>query len=445
MHRTPSERGSIPLALLAVIIVAGLASTVLVRVVAEDRSTRFDRNYTVAFHAADAAVEEAYFALNNEQFATGALSVTDSGDANGVPYTWTATRPTATATNWTVLATGTGSDGTTREVRADIAEQPLFEVGAVSMVSTAFNGNNGANSYNSATGAPSHCTWTKANHKPAAGANVSRCTSGKGLIGSNGDMELGNNSYADGVFVFDWAEVTKQYPDRCKMGNIAGKGPLCALPENGGVRRNIDDRQTFDTEMQAMEDALLDSGAGTNCGTGASMPSWTASTDGTPLGGGVYEMSLAPGVYCFARLDFDATTVLPAAVTPDAPLEIVVRDSIEFAGQIDVNCASCNSTNATSPLARPAARRLDIRLPGGDIAAHPSDLPAVNVRKQTHFGGTILAPNATCNAPNGGVDIYGSMVCRDIGNAGNWAFHYDEDLANGATTGKFAVLRWTEQ
>lgn len=450
MRSITSERGSIPLALLAVIVVAGLAATVLARTVAEDRSARFDRNYTVALHAADAGIEEAYFSLNNQLFATNATSIPPtSGSANGVPYEWTATRPDATSTSWTVTSESEAPDGTTRVLQATIAEEPLFDIAAFSMVSTSFNGNNGANSYDSALVTPGSC-WTPGGHKPSGGAVTSPCTTGKGFVGSNGDLELGNNSYADGTFLFDWATPSKQYPNRCTQSNDPN-GPLCTPP----LRRNIDEPRRFDDELDDMEDVLDSTSAGIGCGTGASMPEWKTSTDGVDLGGGVYRMDLSPGVYCFAKLNFDKNTVLPSGVTAAAPLNIYVRDQVQVGGSLSVNCGGpgtsfplCNDTNNSHPLDRPAARRLDIRLFGGDIPSagpsHPAQ-PGVKIRNQAHFAGTILAPNATCDSAGGGPDIYGSVICRDIGNAGNWGFHFDEDLSNGATTGRFAVQQWTEQ
>ena len=73
--RGGSEQGSMPMALLAAIVVAGIVTVLTARTVAGERATRFDRSFTESFHTADAGVQEAVFRLNAgvyENMAVGA-------------------------------------------------------------------------------------------------------------------------------------------------------------------------------------------------------------------------------------------------------------------------------------------------------------------------------------------------------------------------------------
>ena len=47
------------------------------------------------------------------------------------------------------------------------------------------------------------------------------------------------------------------------------------------------------------------------------------------------------------------------------------------------------------------------------------------------MGAAIWAPYADCggNPSNAQSDIWGSAVCRTIGNQGGWQFHYDDALS----------------
>lgn len=112
--RASDERGSMPLAMLAVVVVGGLTATVFASVVQGQRTTRFDRDFTGAVHVAETGAQEGLFRIAAGRVAPSATPAPVAGSVGGAPYSWTACPLSAadacqsTATGrWRVRSTGT--------------------------------------------------------------------------------------------------------------------------------------------------------------------------------------------------------------------------------------------------------------------------------------------------------------------------------------------------
>lgn len=411
------ERGSVPLALLVVIIMAGLTSVVMSRAVAEQRSTRFDNEYTTAIHAAEAGLEEAAFAINNHLAVTGYAEGT--GAINGYDYTWWAQQQPDES--WVVGSRGTGPDGVTRTVGVDLTDRPIFDLSLATHMGINFAGSNRADSYNSAT------------QRRCSPPSSVGCF---GIIASNGDINLGSasstNNYADRVRVHDWANPDNTGDGRCQPATSS----FCQPPH----RQNIDEPLDIHAHVPLVED-MLDA-----CG-GVFAP-WRASDHG-----GVLRRSTIPMVTgfdghddidefgCVSELTFDEDTTVPD------DLVLVVRDRTKIDGRVKVNCAACGSTFPASPN-MPVARRLQILTLAADTGASGSNvLAAVQIRQHAKLAAGVYAPYASCGnqQSNAQVEIYGSLICDSVLNQGGWSFHYDEALVDSIRTGEYFVDRWREE
>lgn len=427
-HEQNGERGSIPLALLVVIIMGGLLAAIMTRTIAETGATRFDNEYSTALHAAEIGIDDAVYRLNNQLIVT--TSATETGSVDGYDYTWQATRQPDRS--WRVRSTSTGPNDVSRSIEVRVADQPLFNLSLATHLGINFAGGNSADSYNSV--AQTRCSTT---------ANPN-CF---GIIASNGNVNIGSSgsaNYADRVHIHDMANPNNNGPDRCPTSIY------CAPP----FRRNFDDPLDIRADVPLVERMLA------SCTT---FGAWTASAPAhprvsTPTGtASVLQASALPQgtvsvngadrtVLCASTLTFDMNTTVPSTLTPATGHLIVVRDSVVVNGGVRINCGSCGGSFPASPN-MPKARLLQIFTLAQDRPISGNNIAlAIQVRQQARIGAAIYAPDASCGnqQSNAQVEIYGSLVCAVVLNQGGWSFHYDEDLANGITTGQYFVARWSE-
>ncbi len=175
-----SERGSLPLALLVGIIVAGLIVVLVARTASSQRQVQFDQSYHGALPVADTAAEIAKFRLNNEmlltsaddgkeyepaEFPPGHRTEDETQEIDGRSFTWSMLREPG---HWEVDATSIDTRGrsdVTRRVVVELRDQPLLSIAAFADIAFQMSGANTADSYSSTT-----ADW---------------CT-GRGYVASNG-------------------------------------------------------------------------------------------------------------------------------------------------------------------------------------------------------------------------------------------------------------------
>jgi hypothetical protein len=182
-RRPVGDSGSMLVAMSAILVTTGIMGVVMSLMLVGQEATRFDQQYTQSIQGADAGVQDALFQVNQLPSDSTATSLASNGPVliDGVEYTWTATRANADSLVWTVDSTGAGQFGereVDRTVRAEIAQNPLFNMAAFADSSINFNGNNAATSY------------------PELG---------QGQVGTNGTLTLlGSSTTVDSVTLYDW-------------------------------------------------------------------------------------------------------------------------------------------------------------------------------------------------------------------------------------------------
>ncbi|MEX2503370.1 MAG: hypothetical protein WD378_00885 [Egicoccus sp.] len=446
MRLDRTEEGSLTVALLVSIVVAGIIVVLTSTILQSHRTVRFDRSFTQAVQVADAGVQDAYHRL-----ATGQLTLAVGGSAGpfttalgGDEATWQITR--TDARTYEVVSGGTmGADGVARTVVAALEEESLFFPGAFGDRLVAMNGTSTSiDSYESRTAScgsnvdPAKC-WGYPWDTPAG--------TGKGALGTNEDFNFAGNVNVLRAILYDWRDnppaegtVTATNP-----GGSRCSGNPCTVD----VLRMEDERLEYgsDPEMQFIVDKLADcaghelpaSVLGSKHVTATLEPQNPdpAANQGTPADPGW------DNYWCADSLQINGDVDLVGA-SPETPVVIFLRESYKQNGHTDVNCPQCDSLNMNEVSnvrsIRPQADALQI------YVLSEAPVAGANVLIDTHavFAGVVYAPRAGCGSSgNAGVHVYGAMICRRIDNVGNWAFHYDEALSD-AGRGAFTVGTWRE-
>ena len=489
MTANPSnrERGSLPLALLVVIIVAGLVVVLVSRTVATQTQARFDQGFHASLPTADAGVNLAKSWLNDENvllevdedscdtseldgtspfefaprdFPVGCKTIEYDQDIAGSDYVFTLER--LSQHEWEADSTGEDArSGIERRVIGTISERPLVETALFADTFINFSGNNFADSYNS-----SDEEW---------------CT-GNGFIATNGDLDLSGvaggpchddpdqNRTIDQGFLHDVAgypieNATEEYPggDRCVHDGGGGGANCRDVSTEGPPAKDYPAPALFDQPLElTLEHKMEFIGHAIDACKDLGEPMGTYKTseqmeDGVGvLRRGTFDPSGAstepfefPGdldgeYHCFDELVFDVDTRIDA--DGDDPVIIVVNNAVKIEGggkgaASHVGCyvspgnTRCVSDPDDPNVSSPEAARLWVFVaPPGEVA----------MGNHSAFAGIIWGPGAECDG-GAQADIFGSIICGSLPeNLGSWQFHYDDMLAE-VSSGEFYTSAWREE
>ena len=465
-----SSDGSLPLALLVAIIVAGVVVVLVARTISVQQQVQYDQSFHGVLPAADAGAQVSQFQLNSEmqlesagndgftagpkdaeEFEVGEQTEEQTRELDGRTFTWFMTRREGF---WEVDSTSTdprGRNDVSRRVLVELRDQPIVPLAAFADVMFNLSGNNSADSYNSETG-----DWCTGNG--FVGSNeVVRFQSG-GNQGDCQDFHLPNTTSrtVDGVMLYDWEDnpasddtVTNELPggDRCGQGGAGGDSvndpdhdnckELTGTfdPDYSGPPDQVypraqteDERQDLTSPLGVdfMEQAfdLCEDGLG----DGEELEDFRA--DELPSTGNVAELSPAPqsapsmseidfhldrgNFTCYEDAYFNRDTRVLAS--QEDPVIMFVRGELIFRkpgghGGLGSQGQSVhvNCENGCEPLVdAPEAGRLWIFVDGGG---------PLQVRSQSAIAGVFWAPTAVCEgAPSEShADIFGSLICAAKG------------------------------
>jgi hypothetical protein len=441
--RDPS--GSIPLALLASIVTAGLAVVLVASVLQSQQTVRFDRGFTNAVHAAEVGVEEAYHGISSGALTLniGEASPPRTTTIDGNDVVWEAER--LSARSYEVRATGI-VEGVSRTVVSTVEQESLFFPGAFGDQLVALNGNSSlVDSYESAT---TNCSGN-ADPTKCWGTDPDFGT-GNGAIGTNGTFDFAGTDQVRRAILYDWAAnpgtgVTEQNPggSRCQEGGSKLCVPEVLRLQDDPLEYGSDDDVAFMSERLAdcegREMDVLQLGSKGNQKHPTELPPQSTAPEdnvGDPT------RPSWDNYYCADRLEIYGDVTFPDA-TPQTPAVIFVRDAVVIQNGLTVNCDGCKRSGGDNywRAVRPPGSSLQV------YVATENDAGAadVSIAANSLFAGVIYAPRASCGAPGGAAaDIYGSVVCRRLDNVGNWQFHFDEVLADLGRD-YYSVASWREE
>lgn len=456
-----AEDGSLVMALLVAIIVAGLITVIVAVVVSGHRSTRFDESYTGAIHIAEGGIEEVQYKLNTGQISGPVGTVVEGeGELRGEPYEWVAEK--IEEHRWEVVSEGGDPDNVVRTLVAHIEDQPLFDIAAFSDNLVNFTGANNADSYTSDPNVADSEAWCRGQGRVGSNDELDFSGGAEGQAAcdyyDDNGVELGNVT-VDGVDLYAWGEDGNDDPSRCVHNT--GTPNNCESGDASDPWRfdTHDERVEFDDDVEWMEDILEECRANGVMRGDVLSSDWEGGeippaddTTGVPRD---QEDPDSPYVYCAESLRFDVDTTLTSDASAENPVVFAVEEWIEVrraSGQgsgggnrLAVNCDGCSDGGFDPTDFRPEAGALQLYTPASDGTSPDSD-DVVGVRQHSRVAAAILAPRATCGGVgNAGVHIFGSMICRDIRNAGGWQFHFDEALSDAVRTGVYRVTWWTEE
>lgn len=449
------EEGSLPLALLAAIIVAGMIGALMVRMVGSEGAVRFDRDFAESLQVADVGVNRALFALNEDATIPGAASP-GTATVDGITYEWWGDE--VAPRRWDVISVATTPGGVSRRVEARIEERSLFFPGAFGDRLVALQGTSTeVDSYNSAVACPvgvkeDTCGWGTS---PDFGTQ-------NGSIGTNDVLKFNGNVpiREQGAFLYDYLEnpptpstITTNDPfgDRCDVsGNTTVN--LCTETYVRAVDEKLDLASQANT---AFIREKFESGGG--CADPTSdryvmkhENKHLKPYKGATAAGGIPDptSSSFDNYYCKESWDITEDVRLHTDATPQTPVVVFVRDYFKITQpNVSVACFSADGTkrcdaktveDASERTVRPPAARLQIYVLG--------ESNNVSLKSNSMFAGVIYAPLSKCggDSTGAGTDIYGSVMCGEMQNIGNWRFHYDDALGLYGS-GVYNVAFWYEE
>lgn len=507
MARIRREDGSVVLALLAVLIIGGMVTALLVRTGGGQRAARFDRDFQKVVHHADAGVQQALFMLEADVELDGKqLSEWDPGHSANAPTLtidgnetdWHIER--VNARTWQVTSTSE-LNGADRTVVATIEERRKFFASAFAHLLAEFNNQNFADTYKSNDGPSPYGENTKYWPRPGL----------LGIVGSNTEVKFGgSSSEVDGVQLWDFGEGDTVAARCTGSGNTKiGLTSTVARDLNGGVTNpDYDPPELKACEADAFvrpEDSLLGPysstfeksrefvpdndelreflGTGTagdhnTCGprpypnfdnqdrAGATDRNTTvldpvtssnaAALEATRFDVGARDLDgdgqfNSPGerFYCFDDMTFGRNTSLGSSADVDTPVVIYASGTVHVKGpgggtERLVNCVHCEGSPRYGTSTTTKPPPVAAALQVYLVEVD-GDTPSFQMDSHSKFGGTAYGPHATCgNNGSAQAEVYGSLICDTINNVGGWKFHYDDALTL-IGSGDFEIATWREE
>jgi hypothetical protein len=409
---TRSERGSLPVAMLAVLVVGSLVTVLVGTVVVGERQTRFDQGFEQSLQVAETGLERMIHLVASGQ-RTDDFSLVETAVAGG-RYRGVADR---TRRDWYLEATGTAPDGTSRTVSVTVAVESLFGVAAYGRTQVALRGSNSADSYASGTfsdlgvftliaGGSDICRSDGTTADPFNSAHSSgtrMCTAtGNGVVATNEELFL-LGGVINGV---DRAEV--HYAKEKVADPLPGATGFCS-----GVTETCTSPKLayFREPIELAPDPVVPPADLTNQGSFA----------GTVL---------PAGRQLYTNVTLDTNTVIEG--TPENPTVLYLTGTLTIPNQAVVNFRQTLD-----------ARWVPKPTPGLLIFSAGVG-PALRFGNHASFAGAVYAPRATFSGGAAG-NVYGSMVTGSVSTQGSWNFHYDDALGEVDTEARRVIRGWAER
>lgn len=410
MRAVGCERGSLPVAMLAILVVGSLVTLLVGTVVVGERQTRFDQGFEQSLQVAEIGLERMIRLIESRERAEG-FSL-DETEVAGGRYRAVAER---SGSDWKLTATGTAPDGTSRTVTVTLTLGSLFGVAAYGRTLVELRGTNSADSYRSGTlratglfsllsGGSTICRRLLAANpfesSDTAGTRMCNPT-GNGVVATNGELYM-RGGVIDEV---DRAEV-----------HYARESVAVPLPDAtgfcGGVTATCESSKLsyFRRPIELKPDPVVPPADLTNRG------SFTGST-------------LPAGRQLYTNMTLDRNTVVEG--TPQDPTVVYLTGTLTVPNGEVVNFESVNGTWTPKPAP-------------GLLIFSAGVGPALRFGNHASFAGAIYAPRAAFSGGAAG-NIYGSVVTGSISTQGSWNFHYDDALGDVKTEARHVVSDWAER
>lgn len=416
--RLGEERGSLPLALLAMLIVGSVISVTTATVITGQQQSRFDQGFEQSLPIAEVGLDR-MVSLVESRAMTESFTM-PSTPAGGGTYAGQAVRSDGT---WAITSTGTAADGTQRMVQATVANASVFDQAAFGLHGANLGGGNRADSYRSGTWSGPIFTRlenlglvcdARDRPDPLSGDRIcpARAT-GNGVISTNGVLKLNGTATFGAV---DGAEI--HYASEVVADPLPGAtgrcdGPLtcdgynqprdATLPVADGNRKLEYFRERVDPPPVTLPSSPVGEFDGAN-------------------------KTLGPGTYVFTNATLYSTTTFTG--TPENPVVIYLTGTLRVSKQQDINFDIMNAVFGP----RPSPSLLIFSATAGT---------AFDLSNQVRISAALYGPNGSF-AGGAQSQLFGAVVANSINNNGGWKFHYDEALREVTTGGVPRASGWVE-
>jgi type II secretory pathway pseudopilin PulG len=405
-----SERGSLPVVMLAILIVGSLATVLVGTMFVGQRQTRFDQSFEQSLQIAESGLDRMIQQIESKQQTTD-FDVPETSVIGG-RYSGTADR---TGREWLLTSIGTATDQTSRTVTLTIRLESVFGVAAYGRTQVGLRGTNSADSYRSGTFAGPGVF-----HLLAGGSNIClglapadpflssdsaarMCTpTGHGVVATNGELFL-RGGVIDTV---DRAEI--HYAREKVTEPLAGASGFCS-----GVAATCASSKLayFVDPIELEPDPVTPPADLTNRG------SFSGSNS-----------VLRAGRQLYTNMTLDSSTVVQG--TPENPSIVYLTGTLNVPNGAVVNFENVGGRWVPKPAP-------GLLVFSGGVG------PALRFGNHASFAGAVYAPRATFSGGAAG-NVYGSMVTGSVDTQGAWNFHYDEALGDVDTEARHVRSGWAE-
>jgi hypothetical protein len=402
------EHGSIPLVLLATIVIGGLVAVLFADVRMGQQTARNDRDFNQAIQIADAGLQSSFTflaGLEYDEDAPGYVTLPAVGEdigcaeegeesvgvvapctseLNGGVYEWEARR--VQREMWQVRSVGSFR-GSTRNIEAMVGTRALFPMAAFGDRLARMKGGSLADSYDGTS-------WD----------------TGVGRVGSNHRIVLEGNATVDWVVRYGDATYNG--------GGFTEEGIETVADE--AFFPNVAEREYAEGGVCYEQETHPYVGSQTN-----------------PLVRGE--------TYCFSDVRFPRSSAgIPGTYfltdPVEGPTDEPVRIYIAPSGNLTIEGGGGNAARVNIyPSSMPDAHALQIFLASGEVSLSNHSAIAAGI-----YAPTSVCKGAESDPSTAQATIYGSIICRNLISEGGWGFHYDERLES-VTDEDFDVRGWREE
>ena len=395
MRVVRSERGSLPIVMLAILITASLATVLVGTMFVGQTQTRFDQSFEQSLQIAETGLDRMAFLVESKQ-RTDDFSVPETAVPAGGRYSGEAVR---TGRDWRLTATGTAADGTSRTVGLTIRMVSVFGVAAFGRTEMGLRGSNSADSFRSGAFNEVGGFTRIVGGSTICGLEMCMQT-GKGVVATNEELFLRGQviDEVDRVEIH-YAREEVENPLPGATGYCAGVSEVCASSKLFYYADPIE----LDPDPVVPPADLVNRGSF----TGSVLPA---------------------GRQLSTNMTLDTNTVVQG--TPDNPSVIYLTGTLTIPNHATVNFETVGGVLQPKPAP-------------GLLIFSAGVGPALSFGNHAAFAGAVYAPRATFSGGAQG-NVYGSMVTGSVSTQGGWAFHYDEALGDVETEAARVRSGWTE-
>jgi hypothetical protein len=419
------DRGSILLALLAILVLTSVVSVGLATVVEGQSQTRHDDAFAQALTGAETGLDTMVARIKAAPAVNSQATITGTNTSTGATY-----RTTASDVNgvWSLDSVGTAKtprSTITREVQETVAVKGLYGVPLFGSSALTLGSGSGVNEYDS--GANGGATTTTCSQLPDTGilglVATTMCTptiASTGPAATNGGLTMVGTDLAKFSEVDVDNAATTGYADPDATGTCIGDATSCAS-----------------TTVVRAADAL-NYPASTSCSAGIGVNASAIAGSNYLAAGAVYK--ILGNLTLNAAVTANLTNLASSAITLCFNGNLLVPSL----GALGVTLPWNSYISSVLPLQYAPRPPSTLMLIDTATSAGSSTITIGDgLNPETVLSGVIYAPNATC-VVSGHLDLYGAMICGSISAPGGISVHYDKELSTITTEQTVTVSNWRE-